>query len=280
MKKKLPFFLFLFAATFTLQAQPVSRTLKQTLQIKMPRTVDHEMPGTRGASITWHPIQKKYYAAMAGNMEYPLGVYSVTGKLVSTDELSTDQDVRGLWYNPAKKQIQGNTYNEGGWFYYTLNAKGIPLSNTVFVEGMNQPDAQSVGAFNPTKQVVYFLGANKVFAYSTSGKALDDGKEIHFGRTQADGPLENELEDEFDEPLTPEDYNYTTVVYTGLKGQELGLLNIISMEIELYDLASGFMTKKLVLPADASMNQSFNFSYANGMCWLFNMEERTWTGYK
>lgn len=280
MKKRLPFFLSLIAAAFTLQAQPVSKTLKSTLQLKMPRTVDDDMPGTRGASIAWHPVQKKYYAAMAGNAGYPLAVFDMKGVLVSADELSTEQDVRGLWYNPAKKQIQGNTYNDGGLFYYTLNAKGIPLSNTVFAEGMNQPDEQTVGAFNTTRQVIYFLSTDKVFTYSTAGKSLDEGKKIHFGRTKADGPLEGELEDEFEEPQTPEDYNYTTVVYTGLKGQEFGFLNTISMEIELYDMASGFMTKKLVLPEDAAMNQSFNFSYANGMYWLFSIEERTWTGYK
>jgi hypothetical protein len=40
------------------------------------------------------------------------------------------------------------------------------------------------------------------------------------------------------------------------------------------------MTSRLELPETASVNKSFNFAFANGMYWLFNMEERIWTGYK
>ncbi len=271
--KKLSFFLFLFAAALTLHAQ---KPLKASITLKMPRSVDDDMPGTRGASVVWHPIQKKYYAAMAGNVGYPLGVYDATGKLLSTDDLSTEQDIRGLWYNPVKKQIQGNAYNDNGWFYYTLNAKGIPLSSTVFAEGMNQPDEQSVGAFSISKQQVMFFHAGQVFTYSSAGESMGDPLTIHWGRKKADGVSDDEPE----EAETPEDYNYTTVVFTGGKGSELGFLNITEMQIELYDMSNGFMTKTLKLPEDAPMNQSFNFSYANGMYWLFSIEERTWTGYK
>ncbi|MEQ1676296.1 MAG: hypothetical protein ABL876_06335 [Chitinophagaceae bacterium] len=275
--KKLLFHLSLFVAFVPVYSQTgVPKPLKATIKLLMPRTADDDMPGTRGASVVWHPVQKKYYAAMAGNVGYPLGVYDATGKLLSTDDLSTEQDIRGLWYNPVKKQIQGNTYNDYGWFYYTLNAKGIPLSSTVFAEGMNQPDEQSVGAFSISKQQVMFLKAGQVFTYSSTGESIGDPLTIHWGRSKADGVSDTEPE----EPATPEDYNYTTVVFTGIKGSELGFLNITEMQIELYSIEDGFMTRALKLPEDAPLNQSFNFSYANGMYWLFSIEERIWTSYK
>mgnify|MGYP006388747501 CR=1 FL=1 len=64
-----------------------NRTLVQTAALLMPRTVDDEMPGTRGASVTWHPVQKKYYTAMAGNGAYPMAVFDAKGKRLSDPTL-------------------------------------------------------------------------------------------------------------------------------------------------------------------------------------------------
>jgi hypothetical protein len=269
----LPFLSFLNAQN----SEP--RMLKKVLTFLMPRTVDDEMPGTRGASVVWHPLQKKYYAAMAGNIGYPLGVYDVKGKLLSDDSLNCNADVRGLWYNPIKKQVQGNSYNDYGWFAFILNAKGIPSGSKIFKEGMNQPDDQVVGAYRFPGDQVLFLYEGSISFYKSNAIATGKTLKINWGRSKADGIAEDEEEIE-DESLTPGDYNYTTVVFTGLKGAELGFLNITEMQIELYNIADGFMTKKLKLPEDAPMNQSFNFAYTNGMFWLFNMETREWSAYK
>lgn len=270
--KKLFLLLVIIVTVFSAAAQPVSpKLLKKSLTITMPRTLEDSMPGTRGASVVWHPLQKKYYAAMAGNSRYPLGVYDATGKKLSTDELNCEADVRGMWYNSLKKQIQGNSFSDYGWFAHTLDAKGIPVSTDIFLEGMNQPGDQSVGAFSLARQQVLFLDEGEIFFYSMNGDESDFSQQIHWGHTKADGVL--------DEMMTPEDYN-TTVVYTGLKGSELGFLNITEMQIELYNIADGFLTKKLKLPEDAPMNAMFNFAYTNGMYWLYNIETRIWTGYK
>jgi hypothetical protein len=98
---------------------------------------------------------------------------------------------------------------------------------------------------------------------------------IHWSRTKAEGPDEFE-----DETAVPENHNTTTVVYTGIKGAELGFLNVGGGSIELYDIGTGFMTKRLELPYDAPSQTTFNFAYANGIYWLFDMDSRTWTGYK
>jgi len=275
--KKLLFFLLFFTTTFiTVKAQSGSeKPIKKIITLLMPRTVDDDMPGTRGACVVWHPLQKKYYAAMAGNVAYPLGVFDATGKKLSADSLNTNADIRGLWYNPQKKRIEGNSYNDFGWFSYALNAKGIPGETDVFLDGMNQPDVQSVGAYSIARQQVLFLYNGNVYFYSINGDVLDKTLQIQWGRTKSDGPGEEE-----EETSTPEDYNSTTVVFTGLKGAELGFLNITEMQIELYNIEDGFLSKKLKLPDEASMNAMFNFAYTNGIYWLYNIEERKWSGYK
>ena len=231
------------------------------------------MPGTRGASVVWHPLQKKYYAAMAGNPEFPMGVYDATGKLLSTDLLNTDQDIRGLWYNPDEKLIQGNSYYDYGWFQYELDEKGIPMSSEIFIEGMTQPGENSVGVYSTARKEVLFLQDGEVWFYNIAGEEQYGRVKIQWGREKSEG-------ESLDNPYTPEAYNYTSLVYTGIKGAEIGVLNVTDMQIELYDISNGFMTQKLKLPEDASLNDAFNFAFTNGMYWLFNIEQRTWTSYK
>ena len=274
--KKLLSLLTIVTSILSATAQPaIEKNLKKGITLTMPRTIDDEMPGTRGACVAWHPVQKKYYASMAGNIGFPMGVFDVTGKRISPDTLNCNADTRGLWYNVQKKELQGNQYNDYGWFRYVVNVKGIPVKTTIFLEGKNQPGDNSVGAFNPTKQQVIFLYGDDIFFYSIMGEESGQSLTINWGRTKKDG-----VSEEGEEIWTSEDYNNTTVVYTGIKGAELGFLNITDSQIELYNIADGFLTRKLKLPEDASINATFNFAYANGMFWLFNMDERTWTGYK
>lgn len=255
-------------------AQPTS-TLKKVLELKMPKTAEDDMPGTRGACVVWHPLLKKYYAAMAGNADYPLAIFNATGKRLSSDDLTAKIDLRGLWYNPKKKLILGNGHGDNGWFHYVLDPKGKVLDVVVDIEEMAQPNEQSVGTYHPIRNEVMFLKGNQVSLYSNVGSTNNE-VDLRIGLTKADDIGEDfEQSDE-----TPEDYNSTTVIYTGIKNAELGILNKTDKQIELYSFDNGFLTKKLKLPDDAPAEPSFNFAYTNGIYWLFNMETRTWIGYK
>lgn len=273
MKKSLLLLLAIVSLT-TLTFSQTAKSLKKVLELKMPKTVDDDMPGTRGASVAWHPLQKKYYAVFAGNMGYPLAVFNATGKRLSGDDVTAMVDTRGLWYNPATKLITGNGYSEAGWFTYKLSTAGIPTDFESVHEGLNQPDVQSVGVYNPVAKRVMFLKGGQVFFYNNDAEAVDSIA-IHWSRKKADGPADDE-----DPSVSPEDYNYTAMVYTGIKGQEIGFLNVTNLEIELYDIKSGYLTAKLALPENASVEASFNFAYTNGIYWLFNIELRKWIGYK
>lgn len=273
MSMALPLVCTLLFTAVVLSAQD-PQPLTKTLELQMPKTADDDMPGTRGASVTWHPALKKYYASFAGNAAYPMAVFDNKGTRTSSENLSTRIDTRGLWYNPSSKMISGNGYGSKGWFYYTLDNRGNPTDVYISKRKMNQPDSQSVGVYNSTDKQVLFLFRSHVYKYNSDGQ-LVDSLAIHWGRKKADVAAGNE-----DLSIQPEAYNFSSLVYTGIKEQEIGFLNIENKQIELYDIKTGFLTKTLALPESATAEPVFNFAYANGLYWLFNRGLRKWEGYK
>ena len=244
------------------------RTLTKTLTFKIDRK-----GGANGAAVAWHPKQKKYYAAMAGNVSFPLMVFDGNGKLLSDTSLKAMFDVRGLWYNAQADALQGNGYNDFGWTQYLLDTKGIPMGVKPLYTGMMQPDEQSVGAFVSKDNAVYFFDAKNftlIMYKMADGNNAENDITIHPGkRTKPDIDIETEdLEG---------NYNSNAIVYNGA---EIGLLNIVDKQIELYSLATGLMQAVLKLPDGAPVNETLNFSYSNGIYWLFDKDNRTWIGYK
>lgn len=249
--------------------------LKKVMELKMPRTTADENPGTRGGSVVWHPIQKRYFANFCGNATYPLAFFDVTGKLLSEDNLSCQVDLRGIWFNPIKKLIQGNGYGEIGWVSYQFDKNGIPNQVNTIREGMFQPGEHAVGFYHPLKNKVIFLSGKEVYYYSPVDQSVSDTLLLHWGRTKAEGPAEEDYIYE-----TPEAYNYTSLVFTGIKAAEIGVLNADARAIELYDEKTGFLTRRLTIPEAVPVESAFNFSFANGIFWLFSIEARTWIGLK
>lgn len=251
------------------------RPLKKVMELKMPKTAEDDMPGTRGASVVWHPVQKKYYASFAGNKDYPMAVFNATGKRVSSENQTTLIDTRGLWYNPVKKLVCGNGYNDNGWFSYKLNPLGLVNELKNDTTGLNQPGEQSVGTYNIAKKQVLFLSGSEIWSYNADATLAENKTVLHWGLTAKDGIAEDDNVTE-----TPEGYNATSLIYTGLPNAEVGVLNIVDRQVELYNIKTGFLTRKLQLPEEAPAEAMFNFAFANGMYWLFDMTNRTWIGYK
>lgn len=276
------FFSLLLALPFLLNAQLV-KTLKKTIELKMPvksytsaNTGNDSMPGTRGAAVAWHPIQKKYYVGFAGNYSYPMAVFDVAGKRLSDDDLTTMEDLRGLWYNPKLKMICGNGYNDIGWFSYKLDTKGLPIDNEVYAAGKNQPTEQSIGVFNAASNLVCFLNGQHIYGYNADAMEEEDSTiRLYPGVSNK----EDIKEDDNGESLS-QDYSYNVLIYTGIPKAEFGLLNVVNRQVELYNKNTGLLTQKLKLPDDLPTWPAFNFSYANGTYWAFDQDTRTWTGYK
>jgi hypothetical protein len=171
-----------------------------------------------------------------------------------------------------------NGYSSFGWAEYKLNSKGFPDTVRVLFEGSNQPGDQSVGAFNPARKVVYFFNdEGNLDAYTLANGKFLESVELALGRTKKD-------DDETDAALggnydVMDDYN-PSIVFTGTPGAEIGILNHTEKQIELYNLKDGHLVRKLSIPEEAPVESFLNFSYCNGIWWLFDRDARTWIGYK
>lgn len=258
------FLLLLVISSITTANAQTNRTLKKVMELQMPGDL-----GSNGTAVVWHPAQKKYYAAFAGNADFPLAIFDSKGKEISDGTLTTGYDLRGMWYNAKTKMLEGNCYDDIGWVRYKLNAKGLPETPEIFLPGMNQPAEQNVGQYDPKKNSVYFLGTDGVAIYNMDGTSSS----TIFLKKEAD-------DDDMMFDDDNEDYNKVTLIYTGIAKSELGILNITDKKVELYNVATGVLNGSWTLPEDAPVYSMFNFAYANGIVWLFDKDARKWLGYK
>lgn len=243
-------------------------TASQQFKIKIPSG------GANAASVVYHTKTKKYYAAQAGNMNFPLVIFDESGSIVSDAEQTAMIDVRGLWYNPKTKNIEGNGYDDNGWFTYELDKNGLPEKVSVRKQGMSQPDANSAGVLNTNDNEVMFLVGLNIVCYNTDGTDKRKTIQLHFGAASAADDTQLSATD------FENSYNIRSLIYTGTKGAEIGLLNVVKKQVELYDIKTGYMKQVVQLPANFKIETYFNFSYSNDTYWLFDKEERYWYGYR
>jgi hypothetical protein len=248
-----------------------TRDIKKVMTLKIDRP-----GGGNAAAVVWHPDLKRYYAAQAGNADFPLEIFDDKGTMVSDDNLTTMFDIRGLWYNKQRKTFQMNGYKDFGWAEYKLDSKGIPISVKRMPGATGQPDQNSGAAYDDENDVVYFLDYSEgsLARHQVLNSSPDAMIPVYKGSASKE-EFEAHKKDEH-----PEVYNDLALVYTGIKGAEIGLLNVTSRRVELYDISTGFMTQILNLPDDATVVTTLDFSYCNGTYWLFHKEKRIWQGYK
>lgn len=240
---------------------------EKVMEMKIPEG------GANGAAIVYHPKEKLYYAAQAGNKVFPLVIFDKDGDVLSAEDQQTLIDVRGLWYNPKTKKIGGNGYDDFGWFTYDLNKKGLPENIEVFKEGMYQPDKNSPGVLNTEDDEVLFLDGLNIVCYTTSGTDKKKAIQLHIGSMNSKDAATTATDFETN-------YNTRSIIYTGIKGAEIGLLNISKKQVELYDIKSGYMSQIVKLPVDFELETYFNFTYCNDIYWVFNKQNRKWMGYR
>lgn len=245
------------------------------------KVITLQMPGEDGSNagaVVWHPVFKRYYTSMIGNAIYPMAIFDAKGKQVG-EETEAGHDLRGMWFNPATKQIEFNCYDEGGIGHLVINKDGTISEALIDVEGMNQPKAQSLGVYYKNGNRILYLNENyeAVLYDSKTGESVKTLVKIFLGcktRQEADEQTEDDLLDE------AELRNLSTVQYTGIAKQELAILNVEEHKVELYDQKTGLITREIKLPEDLSLQLNFNFCYNNGIWWFFNKEMREWVGYK
>ncbi len=249
---------------------------KELKVVSAEKVMEMKIPegGANGAAVVYHPKEKLYYAAQAGNKVFPLVIFNKDGEVVSEEGQETLIDIRGLWYNPNTKKIGGNGYDEFGWFNYELNKKGLPETIDVFKQGLYQPDKNSGGVLNTEDDEVLFLDGLNILCYNTDGTEKKKTIQLHIGSMNTNDGVMTTSED------FENNYNVRSLIYTGIKGAEIGLLNISKKQVELYDIKTGYMSQLVKLPVDFVLESFFNFSYSNDIYWVFDKQSRKWMGYK
>lgn len=213
--------------------------------------------GTNACAVAWNPARKIYYSVIAGNETFPLEAFSEKGDYLTGGYAGFD--ARSLWYNATTGKLEGNGAGDIGLFSCDLGGDGKPGEVKNVFTGQNQPDFQSVGAFDG-KKLIYYLFEGKIYTYKHSN-----------GKASKSFDLKNC-------PSGVESLNTTTVVYTGRKGEELGVLDFNSAKVYLFD-AKGKFKATILLPEDSIVPDMFRFSFANDRIWLYDTDSRNWTGY-
>lgn len=210
------------------------------------------------ATITFHPVLRKYYTVRIGNASFPLQTFSET--LVPLFQDTAGMDSRGIWFNPNTNQVERNCFGSLGWSTIHLDGSGNATKNfTVLFAGQNQPTVQSVGAYDYKTNTVLFNQSGVVKVYSRNTAALIQTL------TLTGTSLTN--------------VNTESIIYTGETGFEIGLLDYVAKRVLLFDRATGAFTGATQLPAAALTHNQFRFCYANFRVWLFNSSLKKWNSY-
>ena len=238
-------------------AQELVQNPAASLELKI------EQPGGRhGASVAYNPGAQLYYAVIAGNAEFPLETFASDGRNLKQSQAYSD--MRGLWWNAKAGALEGNLFSDGGIVSIGLTSEGYAGTGNkqIFAGADYQPKEQSVGTFDPKKkEILYYLDGAVV------GYARKDG-------SMTGTYLMLSL------PVGQESINLTTLIFTGVKGMELGVLDVVSKKVYLFSRKDGSLTGTVNLPAGTLTYEKFNFSYANGHVFLFDQENRKWVGYR
>ena len=233
----------LIMAAFAQPKTPSGKPLKLELQSD---------GGTNGCAVVWNPEKKLYYTVIAGNVDFPIDVFSETGKWISTHASGVDN--RGLWYNTKSGKLEARS-NDGQLFAYSLNENGKPNDPKKIKDEVGPAD-QNVGTFFKGK--VYYYSEGIVTSISAKGKKSY-----------------NQLTMSVDDA----GYNNYSMGYAGVKNYEIVLHNYMNKSLEFYNL-KGEKTSTISLPDEIPEAENFRFSFANNRAWLYDVDSRTWTGYK
>ena len=246
--------LFFLISGFSLDAQVIDQP-KASLAIGFSQS-----SGTNASGMAYDPKRELYYAVIAGNATFPMEVFDANGNNVYTTDAGSD--MRGIWWNKKTKSLEGNTYSDGGIVGMELNDKGYPsMGNKTLFSGSHQPGSNVCGVFDGKKNIYYFNG-ERVFIYSRK-------------TGEKTGTLDVKLETSKMESL-----NYTSMIYTGMKKMEIGLLDFANNKIYLINKKDGSLTATVNLPNSIKSPESFRFGYANKYAFIYSTDTRSWTGFR
>jgi hypothetical protein len=258
------------------------------LSIKIPLI---KKPTTRPMTVAYMPIHQNYYIAdgglapMGSEFEAPISkseihAYSKDGKYINSAKPGYDN--RSIYFNPNTSKLETVTYNisTGAGFSPNTGIYSIDLSET----GEVQDTSGEVIQFNPAfgdaaTMPSYDPETNHYFAkQERSNKVfiVDPKNREKVGEITLDFKTPNVLHDDISDHF---------IAYSGIKGNELVLLDVDHKAVLVYDLTGKFMGKS-ELPKEMKLRAQNHYNgtgYTNDMLFVYHETEGefgTYYGFK
>ncbi len=272
-------------ANMSLQAQVLPEA---TLGIKIPLATK---PSTRPMTVAYVPDVKRYYIAdgglapMGSELEAPISksqihAYDDTGKYINSAKPGYDN--RSIYYNTNTKKLETITYNisSDAGFSPNTGIYSIDISDT----GEVKESSTEIMQFNPA------------FGHSNTMPSYDAANKRYFakqGRSDKVFIVDPKLREKVGEvtldlakaKVAFDDISDCFVAFTGVKGEELILLDVDHKAALVFDITGKFVAKS-ELPKDLKLHAQNHFNglgYANDMLFVYHDSEGefgTYYGFK
>lgn len=241
---------FLFAASSFAQLRSEVASADIVLKIE-------SSDGNNGLAVCHNPVKNVYYSIFAGNSSYPIETHNSAGE--SIDSQQAGVDARGMWFNSSCNCLQGTMYNNAGSFDISLDLQGKPSGTQTNMEVYNL-DAQGVTTGNG-KYVYSYDGYGNILKFKKGSKKA---KKLAISNSYVDY----------------QHFNANAIMYTGISGHELGMVNYQTNELVLFSEKKGKLAKVIKINVqEVSISEGFRTSFANGHLFLYDSETRSWYGY-
>ena len=259
-----------------------------TVGIKIPLV---KKPTSRPMTVAYIPFLKHYYIADGGlaplASEYEAAVsksqihaYDDTGKYVNS--ANPGYDNRSIYYNPNSAKLETVTYNVSSDVGFSPNTGIYALD--VAENGEIKDSSNEIFLFNPAfgdsaTMPSYDAENNRYFAKQERGNKVfivDPKQREKIGEITLDFTKAAVLHDDISDHY---------IAYTGIKGEELVLLDVDNKAALIFDLTGKFVAKS-ELPKDMKLRSQNHFNglgYANDMLFVYHETEGefgTYYGFK
>lgn len=248
-------------------------------------------PSTRPMTVAYVPLHNKYYIAdgglapMGSETEAPISksqihAYDDTGKYINSAKPGYDN--RSIYFNPNTGKLETITYNISSDVGFSPNTGIYALHLTE--SGELKDTSDEVMQFNPAfgdsgTMPSYDADNKRYFAkQERSNRVLivDPKLREKIGEINLDFIKANVLHDDISDHF---------VAYTGIKGQELVLLDVDHKAALVFDLTGQYVSKS-ELPKELKLRAQNHYNglgYTNDMLFVYHESEGefgTYYGFK
>jgi hypothetical protein len=285
-----PLFISIFSASILFAGTSLkAEVLPEAVQgIKIPLA---KKPSTRPMTVAYMPGVKYYYIAdgglapMGSETEAPISrsqihAYDDTGKYVNSARPGYDN--RSIYYNANTNKLETITYNISSEVGFSPNT-GIYAIN-LSDKGEVQESSDEIMQFNPA------------FGYANTMPSYDAANKRYFakqGRSAVVFIVDPKLREKVSEITLDlakagaafDDISDSFIGFTGVKGEELVLIDIDHKAALVFDVTGKFVAKS-ALPKELKLHAQNHYNglgYANDMLFVFNENEGefgTYYGFK